>query len=135
MKSKQQEMDSIVSQVYAAIEREEHLQSTLFVLCGDHGMNEAGNHGGSSAGETSAALLFLSPKLQKKGVQRESPVEPVGELEYYRKIGQSDITPTLAGLLGLPISLNNLGVFIPELLVMWEHGMVTLCPIFFFKSS
>lgn len=132
MRSKQQEMDSIVSQVYAAIEREEHLQSTLFVLCGDHGMNEAGNHGGSSAGETSAALLFLSPKLQKKGgEQRESPVEPVDELEYYRKIGQSDITPTLAGLLGLPISLNNLGVFIPELLVMWEHGMVTLRLLFY----
>lgn len=135
MRSKQQEMDSIVSQVYAAIEREEHLQSTLFVLCGDHGMNEAGNHGGSSAGETSAALLFLSPKLQKRGEQRESPVEPVDELEYYRKIGQSDITPTLAGLLGLPISLNNLGVFIPELLVMWEHGMVTLRLIIFLLSS
>lgn len=134
MRSKQQEMDSIVSQVYAAIEREEHLQSTLFVLCGDHGMNEAGNHGGSSAGETSAALLFLSPKLQKRGEQRESPVEPVDELEYYRKIGQSDITPTLAGLLGLPISLNNLGVFIPELLVMWEHGMVTLRLIFLLSS-
>lgn len=97
-------------------------------------MNEAGNHGGSSAGETSAALLFLSPKLQKRGEQRESPVEPVDELEYYRKIGQSDITPTLAGLLGLPISLNNLGVFIPELLVMWEHGMVTLRLIFLLSS-
>lgn len=131
MRSKQQEMDSIVSQVYTAIEHEEHLQSTLFVLCGDHGMNEAGNHGGSSAGETSAALLFLSPKFQKRGERQESPVEPVDELEYYRKIGQSDITPTLAGLLGLPISLNNLGVFIPELLVMWEHGRITLCPSFY----
>lgn len=130
MKTKQNEMDSIVSQVYAAMEREEHLQSTLFVLCGDHGMNEAGNHGGSSAGETSAALLFVSPKLQAKGVQRESPVEEISELEYYQTVEQSDIAPTLAGLLGLPISLNSLGVFIPELLVMWENSMPTLAYTF-----
>lgn len=122
MMSKQQEMDSIVSQVYSAIEQEEHLQSTLFVLCGDHGMNDAGNHGGSSAGETSAALLFVSPKFKARGVQKESPVEATNELQYYRTIEQTDITPTLAGLLGLPIPLNSLGVFIPEFLVMWDHG-------------
>jgi len=123
MMSKQQEMDSIVSQVYSAMEQEEHLQSTLFVLCGDHGMNDAGNHGGSSAGETSAALLFVSPKFKARGVQKESPVEATNELQYYRTVEQTDITPTLAGLLGLPIPLNSLGVFIPELLVMWDHGM------------
>lgn len=121
--SKQQEMDSIVSQVYSAIEQEEHLQSTLFVLCGDHGMNDAGNHGGSSAGETSAALLFMSPKFKARGVQKESPVEATNELQYYRTVEQTDISPTLAGLLGLPIPLNSLGVFIPELLVMWDHGI------------
>lgn len=126
MRTKQHEMDSIVSEVYTAMELEDHLQSTLFVLCGDHGMNDAGNHGGSSAGETSAALLFASPKLQAKGVRRESPIEAIGELEYYRTVEQSDIAPTLAGLLGLPISLNSLGVFIPELLVMWENSMAIL---------
>ena len=126
MISKQHEMDSIVSQVYTAMEREDHLQSTLFVLCGDHGMNDAGNHGGSSAGETSAALLFMSPKFENKELQRESPIEAFNELQYYRTVEQTDITPTLAGLLGLPIPLNSLGVFIPELLVMWGHGMAPL---------
>ncbi|GKZ51940.1 major facilitator super transporter protein, partial [Aspergillus brasiliensis] len=48
MATKQQEMDSIVANIYASIEQQQHLQSTLFVLCGDHGMNDAGNHGGSS---------------------------------------------------------------------------------------
>ncbi|KAI9923544.1 major facilitator super transporter protein [Aspergillus wentii] len=123
MMSKQQEMDSVVTQVYTTMEREDHLQSTLFVLCGDHGMNDAGNHGGSSAGETSPALLFISPKFQAKGVHGESPVEASNDLQYYRTIEQTDITPTLAGLLGLPIPLNSLGVFIPELLVMWDHGI------------
>ena len=105
------------------MERESHLQSSLFVLCGDHGMNDAGNHGGSSIGETSPALLFISPKFQAKGMQRESPAQAASSMQYYRTVEQADITPTLSGLLGIPIPLNNLGVFIPELLSMWDHGM------------
>ncbi|KAL3483575.1 alkaline-phosphatase-like protein [Aspergillus germanicus] len=119
---KQHEMDSIVTQVYQAMEQEAHLQTTLFVLCGDHGMNDAGNHGGSSAGETSPALLFISPRFQSLGTGRQSPVDASRDLQYYRVVDQTDITPTLAGLLGLPIPLNSLGVFIPEFLDMWHIG-------------
>ncbi|KAL4801733.1 alkaline-phosphatase-like protein [Aspergillus unguis] len=119
---KHREMDLMVAQVYRSLEQEPHLQSTLFVLCGDHGMNDAGNHGGSSAGETSPALLFISPKLQALGAGRESPADATDELQYYRVVDQTDITPTLAGLLGLPIPLNSLGVFIPEFLNMWHFG-------------
>ncbi|TQB72867.1 major facilitator super transporter protein [Monascus purpureus] len=122
MMSKHHEMDSIVAQIYTAMEEEAHLQSTLFILCGDHGMNDAGNHGGSSAGETSPALLFISPKFQTRGAPNESPLEEADDLQYYRTVEQSDITPTLAGLLGIPIPLNSLGVFIPELLMMWDHA-------------
>ncbi|KAH8431218.1 mannose-ethanolamine phosphotransferase LAS21 [Aspergillus melleus] len=117
---KQREMDSIVAQVYTALEREEHLQSTLFVVCGDHGMTDAGNHGGSSVGETSPALLFISPAFKNLGIRNQSPAESSSDLQYYRTIEQTDITPTLAGLLGLPIPMNSLGVFIPELLQMWN---------------
>ncbi|PLN79213.1 alkaline phosphatase-like protein [Aspergillus taichungensis] len=119
---KQHEMDSVVSKVYLALEEEKHLESTLFVLCGDHGMNDAGNHGGSSVGETSPALLFISPKFQLKGAHSQSPIEPTHDLQYYQTVEQPDITPTLASLLGLPIPLNSLGVVIPELLMMWDHG-------------
>ena len=125
MVTKQREMDSIVAEVYTAMKRELHLRSTLFVLCGDHGMNDAGNHGGSSMGETSPALLFMSPKFQTRNVHNECPVEASSELQFYHTVEQSDITPTLAGLLGIPIPLNSLGVFIPELLTMWDHGMPT----------
>lgn len=122
MLGKQHEMDAIVAEIYEAMQQKAHLQSTLFVVCGDHGMNEAGNHGGSSAGETSPALLFISPKLEALGFHAESPAEAFADLQYYRTVEQADITPTLAGLLGLPIPLNNLGVFIPELLEIWDHG-------------
>lgn len=112
----------MVDSIYTAIQHESHLESTLFVLCGDHGMNEAGNHGGSSAGETSPALLFISPKFETMGARTESPVETPDDLRFYQTVQQSDITTTLAGLLGMPIPLNSLGVFIPDFLDMWESG-------------
>ncbi|KAJ6145191.1 GPI ethanolamine phosphate transferase 2 [Penicillium chermesinum] len=120
MPAKHREMDDVVNEVYSALQQEPHLNSTLFILCGDHGMNEAGNHGGSSAGETSPALLFISPKLEQLGTQLQSPIGQNGDFEYYRTVEQVDITPTLAGLLGLPISRNSLGIFIPEFLNMWD---------------
>ncbi|KAJ5545350.1 Alkaline phosphatase-like alpha/beta/alpha [Penicillium sp. DV-2018c] len=118
---KQREMDSVVTDIYTAMQQKDHLQSTLFVLCGDHGMNEAGNHGGSSAGETSPALLFISPRFEDLG-GRGSPVEESGDMQYYQTVNQADIAPTLAGLLGLPIPLNSLGVFITDFLEMWTDG-------------
>ncbi|KNG45144.1 gpi ethanolamine phosphate transferase 2 [Stemphylium lycopersici] len=124
MVPKQVEMDGIVRDIYSAIENEEHLANTLFVLCGDHGMNDGGNHGGSSPGETSPALVFMSPKLTKitKLADRQSPVKPKneGEFEYYRMVEQSDIAPTLAGLLGFPVPQNNLGVFLEDFLGFWD---------------
>ncbi|KAF2731244.1 GPI ethanolamine phosphate transferas-like protein 2 [Polyplosphaeria fusca] len=121
---KQIEMDGIVRDIYEAIENEDHLANTLFVMCGDHGMNEGGNHGGSAPGETSPALVFMSPKIKKitEFLVRESPIEQTSDFEYYKKIEQSDIAPTLAGLMGFPVPRNNLGVFIPEFLHFWDEG-------------
>jgi ethanolaminephosphotransferase len=123
---KQKEMDDMVRTIYDAIENEDHLSNTLFVICGDHGMNDGGNHGGSSPGETSPALVFMSPKLKKVTSQsrRISPAKPKheGEFEYYKMVEQSDIAPTLAGLLGFPVPQNNLGVFLEEFLGFWEKS-------------
>ncbi|EFR03310.1 GPI ethanolamine phosphate transferase 2 [Nannizzia gypsea CBS 118893] len=117
---KQKEMDSIVKQIYSSMEKEPHLSSALLVLCGDHGMNDGGNHGGASAGETSPALTFISPKFQGMGLERAPLKSSSGEFDYYDTIDQSDIAPTLGGLLGFPIPLNNLGVFIPQFLPLWK---------------
>lgn len=121
---KQKEMDGIVRDIYGAIENEEHHENTLFVLCGDHGMNDGGNHGGSAPGETSPALVFMSPKLKRitESLERKSPAKPKGDFDYYRKIEQSDIAPTLAGLLGFPVPRNNLGVFVQEFLQFWDNS-------------
>ncbi len=121
---KQTEMDGILKQIYGAIENQLHLKSTLLVLCGDHGMNDAGNHGGSAEGETSPALVFISPKLRTISNGLKCPViTPDSSFAYYKTVEQSDIVPTIAGLLGFPVPLNNLGCFIPELLRFWDEGL------------
>ncbi|KOS16884.1 GPI ethanolamine phosphate transferase 2 [Escovopsis weberi] len=119
MPAKQREMDGIVEDIFEALESQSHLGSTLLVLCGDHGMNDAGNHGASSPGETSPALVFMSPKLKEISTGYAAPARPENEFDYYSTVEQSDITPTLAALLGFPISKNNLGAFIFEFLPFW----------------
>ena len=120
---KQVEMDGIVRQIFERIESTKHLQSTLMVLAGDHGMNDAGNHGGSAAGETSPALLFLSPKLRAISSGYPCPLYLLdGSFDYYSTVEQSDIAPTLAALLGFPVPLNNLGVLISTFLPLWGNS-------------
>lgn len=116
---KQREMDGIVRQIYEAIETKDYLASALLVLCGDHGMNDAGNHGGSAPGETSPALVFLSPKLKMISSGLETPAPYHEEFRYYNYVEQSDIAPTLGALLGFPVPKNNLGAFIPDFLPFW----------------
>lgn len=124
MLPKQQEMDNMVQQIFRAMETQPHLQSTLFVVGGDHGMNAKGNHGGSSPGETSAALMFISPMLKKLGQGRQCPTTPhTGDFAFYSLVDQSDIVPSLSGLLGFTLPSHSLGVFIRELLPLWTEPL------------
>ncbi|KAF2969132.1 hypothetical protein GQX73_g4445 [Xylaria multiplex] len=116
---KQHEMDAIVRQIYEAMEAHEHMRSTLLVLCGDHGMNDVGNHGASSPGETSAALVFVSPKLKPISGDIKVPAKFAEDFQYYHTVEQSDLAPTLAALLGFPVPKNSLGSFIVDFLPLW----------------
>ncbi|CAM1510342.1 Fc.00g006770.m01.CDS01 [Cosmosporella sp. VM-42] len=122
MVPKQREMDDIVQNLFKAMESTQHLDSTLLVLCGDHGMNDAGNHGASSPGETSPALVFMSPKLKLISSKLSAPAKPKDEFDYYTTVEQSDIAPTIATLLGFPVSKNNLGAFILDFLPFWPRS-------------
>ncbi|RYC66046.1 hypothetical protein CHU98_g140 [Xylaria longipes] len=119
---KQREMDAIVRQIYGAMEANEHLRSTLLVLCGDHGMNDAGNHGASSPGETATALVFVSPKLKTISGYTKAPAKFTEDFQYYSTVEQSDLAPTLAALLGFPVPKNSLGTFIPDFLPLWPES-------------
>ena len=82
-------------------------------------MNDAGNHGGSAPGETSPALVFISPQLKSIAPTDNVPAKPKGNFQYYTTVEQSDIAPTLGALLGFPVPQNNLGAFIPQFLQLW----------------
>lgn len=119
MHPKQKEMDTLVQRIVVAQETHRHLSSALFVLCGDHGMTEGGNHGGSSSSETSTAMLLISPKFRSYGNGTDSPLAFRDDFKYHVETGQSDIIPSLAAMLGFSIPKNSLGILIPEILPLW----------------
>ncbi|KAK6349798.1 mannose-ethanolamine phosphotransferase gpi13 [Orbilia brochopaga] len=106
MAAKQKQMDKFVQDLVSAVD-----DDTLVVVMGDHGMDPKGDHGGESQLELEAALWMYS----KKGVFGRLPgfeLPPKNAEE--RSVGQIDLVPTLALLLGLPVPYNNLGGPIPE---------------------
>ncbi|KAF9996163.1 major facilitator super transporter protein [Entomortierella chlamydospora] len=133
MRPKQAEMDSVAETIYKALVAKDSMASadqgrelpTLFILCGDHGMNEVGNHGGSSRSEISTSFVFMSPIFEHKGNMDkiQAMIDPYRqdvqaekeEYEYYKSISQVDLVPTLSLLMGLPIPKNSVGKLIPEL--------------------
>ncbi|XP_061658133.1 GPI ethanolamine phosphate transferase 3 isoform X2 [Syngnathoides biaculeatus] len=89
------QMDGVVRSVI------EHVQNdTLLVVMGDHGMTDTGDHGGESQKETDATLFLYSsvPFFPTPPLQTEPNVVP-----------QTDLVPTLALLLGVPIPYSNVG--------------------------
>ncbi|KAF3907164.1 hypothetical protein ABW21_db0206872 [Orbilia brochopaga] len=106
MAAKQKQMDKFVQDLVRAVD-----DDTLVVVMGDHGMDPKGDHGGESQLELEAALWMYS----RKGVFGRLPgFEMPPKYAEERSIGQIDLVPTLALLLGLPVPYNNLGGPIPE---------------------
>ncbi|KAG7806843.1 hypothetical protein KL921_004637 [Ogataea angusta] len=117
MPAKQREMDSIIRRIFeSAVKKDDN---TLFVVMGDHGMNEVGNHGGSSIGEVSAGLLLVSSKFRNLQSAQKAPIPRNADFDYFDHIDQIDLVPTLSTLLGLKIPINNLGTFMHNLLPLY----------------
>ncbi|CAH1242969.1 PIGG [Branchiostoma lanceolatum] len=98
---KLQEMDKIVETIHTTVMKQDSERDlpTLLVLCGDHGMSNAGSHGGASAPETLTTLVFLS-SLFSGGKGSNHVTSPVY---------QTGLAPTLALTFGLPVPQNSLG--------------------------
>lgn len=126
MPAKHREMDQVIEKLYKGMK-----DDTLMIVLGDHGMNDVGNHGGSSAGETSAALVFLSKKLSKyqkpmlqKDVKLPMSLEDPSTFQYLTSTQQMDLVPTISALFNVPIPKNNVGVLIPEFLQMMNSKII-----------
>ncbi|XP_062410366.1 GPI ethanolamine phosphate transferase 3 [Sardina pilchardus] len=95
MADKLTQMNGVIRSVVEQLQND-----TLLVVMGDHGMTDTGDHGGESAKETEAALFLYShaPLFPAPAAQPEPPVVP-----------QTDLVPTLALLLGIPIPYSSVG--------------------------
>ncbi|CCF55611.1 hypothetical protein KAFR_0A01730 [Kazachstania africana CBS 2517] len=125
MPAKHREMDQIVGKLYDNLD-----EDTLLIVMGDHGMNDAGNHGGSSAGETSAGLVFFSKKLSKfkipiRQLNARLPITSnSSDYQYLTQVQQMDLVPTLAALYNVPIPKNSVGVIIPDFLQLLDPNII-----------
>ncbi|KAJ2006646.1 major facilitator super transporter protein [Coemansia thaxteri] len=123
MRPKQQEMDDVVRDAFEIVSAQDaermrtnkSAKPTLFVLLGDHAMNEIGNHGGNTRLETSTVFVFLG-----QGIQGGQPTANQGKNALSAllttEVPQINLVPTLALLFGVPIPKNNLGMPLLELL-------------------
>ncbi|GES58558.1 transferase [Aspergillus terreus] len=119
VRAKEVEMDDVVRQIYTALENQPIHANTLFVLAGDHGMTDNGNHGGDTPAEIASALLFMSPKFRSLGNTFTSPQPRNPEYTFYSVVDQVDIVPTLGTLLGFSIPAGSVGVVINQLLAIF----------------
>uniref|UniRef100_H3CAA8 GPI ethanolamine phosphate transferase 3, catalytic subunit n=1 Tax=Tetraodon nigroviridis TaxID=99883 RepID=H3CAA8_TETNG len=95
MADKLTQMDGVIRSVMERLQND-----TLLVVMGDHGMTDSGDHGGESQKETDAAIFLYSPSplFPAPPSQGEPAVVP-----------QTDLVPTLALLLGVPIPYSSVG--------------------------
>lgn len=121
MPAKQRELDVVVEQIFHGLLQKD--DKTLMVLMGDHGMNDIGNHGGSSVGETSSAMVLLSSQFKRYGLakgQVKLPLPYTADFDYLAAVDQIDLVPTLSELIGLQVPINSLGAFIPAFLPLYK---------------
>ncbi|KAK2888487.1 GPI ethanolamine phosphate transferase 3 [Channa argus] len=108
MADKLTQMDGVIRSVIDRLQND-----TLLVVMGDHGMTDTGDHGGESQKETDASLFLYSPSSLFSGPPAQSEPDVVP---------QTDLVPTLALLLGVPIPYSSVGqVLLP---LFPPHGQI-----------
>ncbi|KDE09092.1 hypothetical protein MVLG_00808 [Microbotryum lychnidis-dioicae p1A1 Lamole] len=130
MHPKQVEMDKVVERIFKTLEERDRADEkhSLLVLVGDHGMNEIGNHGGSSEPETTAALLIASPTRSMRQ-HSDRPVESRAENPYrlYEVVKQIDLVPTLSVLFDLGVPTNSMGKLIESVVAAYGPKNMPSC--------
>lgn len=109
------EMDLVIQNIHRNMAANDF--RTLIVVCGDHGMSEAGNHGGGSSLETDTAMIFFPINQDLK--------QPYLAIEHDTL--QVDLAVTLALLTKTPIPKSSKGVAIKGLLdSLWADDRLRL---------
>ena len=109
MESKLKQMNSELVKLLESVD--EH---TVVFVMGDHGMTATGDHGGETRDEVDAALFAYTPA--GFGHPPSSALGlGVGTADGMGAVRQTDLVPTLALALGVPIPFGNLGGALIEL--------------------
>ncbi|CAD1478308.1 unnamed protein product, partial [Heterotrigona itama] len=98
IKTKLKEMDNVIAKIQIKVQEwNQNNDSTVFIICGDHGMKDSGGHGGSTVSETTVPFVIIGTENHQNYVK--DPIE----------ISQIDIASTLSVILGVPIPYSNIG--------------------------
>lgn len=110
------EMDNVFRNIFDTITYSASVNdSYLIVITGDHGMTDAGNHGGHTIAETHTALIFISTnKIHYQPHQPSSKNDHKTDKEI--AIFQLDFAATVAVLFGLELPRKNQGRIISTVL-------------------
>ncbi|KAJ2948287.1 hypothetical protein O0L34_g7521 [Tuta absoluta] len=98
------EMDEVVERIYTAMQKWER-RGVLFI-CGDHGMRDAGGHGGATPAEVLVPLVVVN----SRDYVCPHPAGPGPT------VAQVDMAPTISWLLNAPIPGDSTGRILPSLL-------------------
>ncbi|CAD6192058.1 unnamed protein product [Caenorhabditis auriculariae] len=104
------EMDAVVEKIVQS----ESIQSTetMVVVCGDHGMTEAGSHGGASSSESVVPVVFFVSRVGKR--EHQTALRPP-------RIEQMDVSATISSYLSVRQPLSSYGIsLIPQLKRNWQ---------------
>ncbi|XP_064100812.1 GPI ethanolamine phosphate transferase 2-like [Macrobrachium nipponense] len=94
------EMDRVLHDIQQGLQKKE--KPYLVLVCGDHGMSDAGGHGGSSHSEVTTSAMLFSNTFGK--VMGGKP----------REVKQVDVASTLAFLTNVEVPEGNVGRPITE---------------------
>ncbi|XP_076172790.1 phosphatidylinositol glycan anchor biosynthesis class G isoform X2 [Ptiloglossa arizonensis] len=95
--TKLKEMDNVIAKIHSKVQEwKQNNDSSLFIICGDHGMRNSGGHGGSTMSETTVPFIAIGGECMQNHNQ-------------FTEIAQIDIASTLSTILGVPIPFSNLG--------------------------
>jgi len=68
----------------------------------------------------------MSPSFSGQAAKLLSPIPQQNEFDYYTKIQQSDLVPTISSLLGWTHPRNNIGVLLQSFLGLWKGSSSAL---------
>eukprot|EP00127_Corallochytrium_limacisporum_P004281 Clim_evm226s157 gene=Clim_evmTU226s157 len=99
---KLREMAQIIDDIFAEMKRRHERGSRgLLTVLGDHGMTEAGSHGGASEDEISTGLFFISPSFSGSHHSNCKVATQVSHSLDFPKVTQLDFAPTILTAFGI----------------------------------